>query len=72
MKDRYKAYERQMQDRCKTGVDLMFLWQQFDQLFQDLHVKPGPVSSPYQRHKVFMGAAGETDTSETGGLKQDR
>lgn len=59
-----------MIQRCRTGVsvtsNLMFLWQQFDQLFQDLHIKLGPVSSPDQRNKVLMRTAGETGEIRTG------
>lgn len=72
---RFRADDRQVSGRCRTGVgqmmdrcvsvtvtsDLVFLWQQFDQLFQDLHIKLGPISSLDQRHEVLMGAAGETD-----------
>lgn len=62
--DRFRTGVVQMKDRCVSITvtsDLVFLWQQFDQLFQDLHVKLGPISSPDQRHKVLMGAAGEID-----------
>lgn len=41
--------------------DLVFLWKQFDQLFEDFHIELGSVSVLDQRHKLLMGTSAETE-----------
>lgn len=49
--------------RCESpfNSDLMFLWKQLNQLFEDFHVELGSISSLDQGHKLLIGTLGVTE-----------